>query len=199
MPITILDGVLLGITLVSAVLAMIRGFSREVLSVASWVAAGLAAYYFYPRLTPFVKNYMDSDTLAMVVAAAIIFFLVLIVVSILTMRIADFVIDSRIGPLDRTMGFLFGAARGILLMVVGVLFLNWLIPPSQQPPWVAEAKSKPFLDSLGNSLINKLPEDADGAILEGLRPSEEPAAGEVPPTDGETPQTETPEEAPSET
>ena len=44
------------------------------------------------------------------------------------MRIADFIIDSRIGALDRTLGFLFGAARGILLVVVAMLFFNWLVP-----------------------------------------------------------------------
>lgn len=185
MPITILDGILLGITLVSAVLAMIRGFSREVLSVASWVAAGIAAYLLYPELTPFIQNYVDSDTLAQIVAAAILFLLVLIVVSFVTMRIADFIIDSRIGPLDRTLGFLFGAARGILLVVVGVLFFNWLVPPEQQPIWVAEAKSKPFLDSLGTSLVNRLPEDADGAILQRIRPQETPVE-EAPGEDGAT-------------
>ena len=52
MPITLLDGILLGITLFSAVLAMVRGFSREVLAVASWIAAAAAAYFLYPLLTP---------------------------------------------------------------------------------------------------------------------------------------------------
>ena len=45
MPITLLDGVLVGFALVSAVLAMVRGFSREVLSIASWVAAAAAAAF----------------------------------------------------------------------------------------------------------------------------------------------------------
>lgn len=169
MPITILDGILIAITLFSAMLAMVRGFSREVLSVASWVAAALAAYYFYPLLVPFAQDYTTSTTVAMIGSAAAIFIVALIIVSFLTMRIADFIIDSRIGALDRTLGFVFGAARGVLLVVVGMLFFNWLIDESRQPPWVVEAKSKPLLDELGNRLVNILPDDADATILDRLR------------------------------
>ena len=85
------------------------------------------------------------------------------------MKIADFIIDSRIGALDRTLGFLFGAARGILLVVVAMLFFNWLVAPQQQPSWVTTAKSKPLLDNLGSRLVALLPEDADATILDRLR------------------------------
>lgn len=169
MPITILDGILVGVTLFSAVLAMVRGFSREVLSVASWIAAAAAAYTFYPLLVPLIMDYVSSQNIATVVSAGIIFLVALIVVSVLTMRIADFVIDSRIGALDRTLGFLFGAARGILLVAVAVLFFNWLVAGPQQPTWVANAKSKPLLDSIGEQLVNILPEDADSTILDRLK------------------------------
>ena len=120
MPITLLDGILLGITLFSAVLAMVRGFSREVLAVASWIAAAAAAYFLYPLLTPLALKYTSSDKIAMIGSAAVVFLIALIVVSYITMRIADFIIDSRIGALDRTLGFVFGAARGVLLVVVDV-------------------------------------------------------------------------------
>ncbi len=75
----------------------------------------------------------------------------------ITSRIADFIIDSRIGALDRTLGFLFGAARGILLLVVAVAFWNWLIDAKQRPDWVNNAKSKPFLDALVVKLEAVLP------------------------------------------
>ncbi|AZN72461.1 CvpA family protein [Georhizobium profundi] len=183
MPITILDGILIGITLFSAVLAMVRGFSREVLSVASWIAAAFAAFYFYPLLLPYAADYTTSNTVATIGSAAIIFLIALIIVSFITMRIADFIIDSRIGALDRTLGFVFGAARGVLLVVVGMLFLNWLIDEPRQPPWVTEAKSKPLLDQLGERLVNILPEDADATILDRLRggETEVDATGAAPP------------------
>lgn len=167
MPIEILDGILIGITLVSAMLAMIRGFSREVLAVVSWIAAAAAAFFLYPLIMPFALQYTSSETLAAIGSAAVIFLITLIVVSYITMRIADFIIDSRIGVLDRTLGFIFGAARGILIMVVAVQFLNWLIP-TDQPTWIAQAKSKPILDSLGNTLVSLLPEDADRSLIDRI-------------------------------
>lgn len=169
MPITLFDGIFIGVTLVSAMLAMVRGFSREVLAVASWIAAAAAAFFLYPYLEPYALQYTSSKSLAAIGSAAAIFLVTLIIVSYLTMRLADFIIDSRIGVLDRTLGFVFGAARGILIMVVAVVFLNWLIPETKQPTWVADAKSKPILDDLGEKLINILPEDADSSIIDSIR------------------------------
>ncbi len=184
MPITLLDGILLGITLVSAVLAMVRGFSREVLSVASWAAAAVAAFLFYKRVTPMVQPYVDSEIVAQIAAAGAIFLVTLIIVTLITMKIADFIIDSRVGALDRTLGFVFGAARGILLVVVAMSFFNWLVPPPQ-PGWISAAKSKPLLDSLSDKLKAVLPEDPEGTILNRLKPSAGTSA--EPATEGETP------------
>lgn len=181
MPITLLDVILIGITLFSAILAMVRGFSREVLSVASWAAAAAAAYFLYPTVVPLVQPYISGENVAKIAAAALVFLGTLIVVSVITMKIADFIIDSRIGPLDRTLGFLFGAARGVLLVVVGMLFFNWLAA-NNQPTWVAQAKSKPILDSLGAELLSYLPEDPD--IIEKINPLGGEASGDQTNTNG---------------
>lgn len=172
----------MGLMLVSGVLAMIRGFSREVLSVASWIAAALAAIYFYPKLAPYAAPYTaainDSQTVADIAAAAVIFVVTLIIVSLITMRIADFIVDSKIGALDRTLGFVFGAIRGALLVTVGLLFLNWLVPAQTQPGWIANAKSKPMLESIGASIVQLLPEDPEKIIMERLKPNDGGAADE---------------------
>ncbi len=158
MPITIFDGIVIGVVLFSAVLAMVRGFSREVLSIVSWGGSAAAAYYLYPLLVPYAQHYTDDARIAIAGSAAVVFLIALIVISFITMRIADFIIDSRIGALDRTLGFLFGAARGLLLLVVAVAFWNWLVDPAHRPDWVNNAKSKPFLDSLVVKLESALPE-----------------------------------------
>ncbi|WP_321345808.1 CvpA family protein [Breoghania sp.] len=169
MPITILDGILIVIMLVSAVLAMIRGFVREVLSIASWLAAAVAAYMLYDKLLPFAKQYISNDHIALGASVAAVFLLTLILVSYITMRISDFVLDSRIGALDRSLGFLFGAGRGLLLVVVAMLFFNWLVQEQKQPGWVANAKSKPLLNSIGAKIISALPEDPESEIINQLR------------------------------
>lgn len=172
MPITLLDGILVGFTLVSAMLAMVRGFSREILSIGSWAAAAAAAYFFYPAVVPYIESYVDNAQLQIAVAAAIVFFIALIIVTVITMKIADFIIDSRIGALDRTLGFLYGAARGILVVAVGLLFFSWLV--GQNPPaWIAEAKSLPLLEGIGDWLESILPDDPENSILNRISPEAE--------------------------
>jgi membrane protein required for colicin V production len=179
MPITLLDGILVGFTLVSAMLAMVRGFSREVLSVASWAAAAAAAFFFYPAVLPYLRPYIDNEQIAIAASAAAVFFVALIVVTVITMKIADFIIDSRVGALDRTLGFLYGAARGILVVAVALLFFNWLVG-ANQPTWVAEAKSRPLLDSVGQWLQGLLPDDPENSILNRLSGEDDDAGTAAP-------------------
>lgn len=169
MPIAILDIILIVVMLISAFLAMIRGFVREVLSIAAWVAAAAAAALLYPFLLPHVQPFIENDTVATGVTVAAIFLVALIVVSYITMRISDFVLDSRIGALDRTLGFVYGAARGMLLLVVAMLFLNWFLDEEQQPGWITAAKSRPILISLGDQLRNALPENADSWLIDTIK------------------------------
>jgi membrane protein required for colicin V production len=186
MPITLLDGILVGFTLVSAMLAMVRGFSREILSVISWAAAAAAAFFFYKPVLPYLTPYIDNEKIAMAAAAGIVFILALIIVSVITMKLADWIIDSRIGALDRTLGFLYGAARGILVVAVALLFFNWLAG-AKAPAWVTDAKSRPLLESIGAKLESLLPEDPENAILKKLSPNqpaaETPAAPDAPAAD----------------
>src|SRR5918998_1760974 len=180
MPFTLLDGILIFIVLVSALLAMIRGFTREVFSIASWIAAAAATYFFWEDVLPYTQRYIEEENLALGVTIAGIFFITLLVVSLITMRISDFVLDSRAGPLDRTLGFIFGAARGLILVVIAVLFLNFFIAPDRQPIWIAEAKTKPWLDNLGSDLMNRLPDDPEAEIMERLRGEEADQPGAAP-------------------
>jgi membrane protein required for colicin V production len=96
------------------------------------------------------------------------FLISLIILHLITMRIADFVVDSRIGPLDRTLGFIFGVARGALIAVVAVIFLLWLIPGGQQP-WLQDSRSLPILRNFGDSLIAMLPPDLEKQVTDILQ------------------------------
>jgi membrane protein required for colicin V production len=159
-----LDLGLIVIILVSALLSMVRGFTREVLAIGSWAAAAAAAYFFYPNLVPYVSPYIHKEPLPAVISAAVIFFVALIIVSILTVRISDAILDSKVGALDRSLGFLFGAARGFLLGVVAFAIFNWLVAEKQQPEWVKEAKTRPILMETADRVIAMLPDDAEHTI-----------------------------------
>ena len=110
MPITLLDFIVLGVILLSALLAMVRGFTREVLSIASWAAAAAATIYFLPDVRGWAQSQINLEPkiLADVIAGAGIFLVTLLLVSLVTMRLSDFILDSRIGPFDRALGFLYG-------------------------------------------------------------------------------------------
>ncbi len=167
--ITLLDGIVLVVMLVSALLAMYRGLVREIFSIASWGAAAAAAYYLQKQLLPIAKQYINNEYVALGVTLGSIFIVVLILVSYITMKISDFVLDSSFGALDRSAGFLFGAARGLLLLVVAMLFFNWFVPEGQQPKWVAASKSKPILIYLGGKLQAALPPDLAETVLSKIR------------------------------
>lgn len=169
MPITLLDLLVIGIMLISALLAMVRGFTREILSIAAWVAAAAAALVLHPYVLPYLAPYIANPTVAQLAAGAAVFIIVLIIVSFITIRISDMILDSRIGAVDRTLGFVFGGVRGLLLAIVAFLFFAWLVPDKSQPVWVQQAKSKPLLLSGGNWVMNLLPNDPESAILKRLR------------------------------
>jgi len=178
-----LDLAVLGIVLVSALLSMMRGFTREVLAIASWIAAAAAAYYFYPLVVPYLAPYIHKEIIAEAASAAIVFFVTLIIVSLFTVRMSDAILDSRIGPLDRSLGFVFGVARGFLLAVVAFAIFNWLVSEKQQPEWVQNARTRPILTETANRIVAMLPADAaqtiDGWIksrTSDLAPAFDPAA-----------------------
>ena len=179
-----LDLGVIGVILVSASLAMVRGFTREVLAIVSWAAAAAAAYYFYPLVLPYVKPYIPKDAVAMGVSAGIVFFVALVVVSIITVRISDAILDSKVGALDRSLGFVFGAARGLLLCAVAFVFFKWLVVDQAQPEWVKNAKLKPLLDVTGEKVLAMLPDDPDG-VLAKLKKSKTAAPNEEQPADDE--------------
>jgi len=169
MPITILDLILLAVMLVSGLLAMVRGFMREILSIAAWGIAAIATLYAFPRLLPTAKTYFNNDTVASVVVVAGVFLGTLVIVSVITVRISDMILDSRIGALDRTLGFLFGLARGLLIIVVAFLFFAWLVQEPQRPDWVTNAKSRVILEKAGDWLKGVLPDDPENTILKRFK------------------------------
>jgi membrane protein required for colicin V production len=169
MPVTLLDIILIGVMLISALLAMIRGFMREVLSIAAWVIAALVTLYSFSKLLPLAKTYFNNDIVAYAVVIGGTFLGTLLVVSVITVRFSDMVLDSRVGALDRTMGFLFGLARGLVIVVVAFLFFAWLVPDRSQPEWVRSAKSRVVLQGTGDWLMSMLPEDLDATISKRLK------------------------------
>lgn len=178
-----LDLGVLGIILISALLSMMRGFTREILAIGSWAAAAAAAYYFYPVVLPYATPYIHKEIVAQAVSAAVVFFVTLIVVSLFTVRLSDIILDSKIGALDRSLGFVFGAARGFLLAVVAFSIFNWLVAEKQQPEWVKTARTREPMKETADRVIALLPEDAAATIEGWIKTRNAGGAIDEPPAD----------------
>src|SRR6516164_8974089 len=153
-----LDIFLIVVMFISGMLAMVRGLIREVLSIAGWGAAAGAAFLAYAKLLPAAKAYFNNDYVAIGVTTVGAFIGTLIIVSIITVKISDKILDSRIGALDRTLGFLFGLARGLVIVVVAYIFFDWLVPEKTQPTWVTSAKSLEGIKYIGRELMAMSPD-----------------------------------------
>ena len=107
MPFQLLDLILAGIMLVSGLLALMRGFTREVLSLIAWGAAAVAAYFAIhsPELVAYASKYLQPEIVAKIAVGAAVFLIVLIIVSLISVKLSDAVVDSAAGAFDRTLGF----------------------------------------------------------------------------------------------
>lgn len=153
---------------ISAILATARGLTREVLSLATWAGSALVAIWMWQAHPDIARGYIREEIVADVATVVVSFIVTLIVLHLITIRIADFVVDSKIGPLDRTLGFVFGAVRGVLIGVVVVIFGQWLLGTSL-PAWALESRSLPVLSSLGDSLVTALPDDLEKQVTDLLQ------------------------------
>ena len=157
MPITLLDIALIAVMLISGLLAMVRGFMREIFSIIAWILAAGATLYAYSKLLPLAKQYFNNDIVAAVAVIGGVFLVTLLIVSIVTVRIQTWCSTAAVGALDRTLGFLFGLARGLVIVVVAFMFFNSLVPDRSQPEWVKGAKSRVVLTGTGQWLMSMLP------------------------------------------
>jgi membrane protein required for colicin V production len=187
------------LVLISALLATARGFTREVLSLATWAGSAAIGAYLALYQYELVRQYFADEMIGRIVLGVGAFVVALIVLHLITMSIADFVVDSRIGPLDRTLGFVFGVARGVLIAVVFVVFganlLNF-----QTQAWATESRSWPILTDLGDRLMAALPPDLEQQASQWLRrdggdadsPDENTPAGAPPDESTDLPEDATP-------
>lgn len=158
MALTFLDSAVIFIIIISALLAMLRGFSREIFSIISWLAAGLASYYGSGYLLPFFSEYISHKVIALGASAVTIFVITIFIVSMLTAKLTKLIVNSKIGPVDHILGLIYGGFRGAIIASLAFMFLNKLILPQNQPTWITDSISKPFLETASETITSLLPE-----------------------------------------
>lgn len=177
-PLTIVDFVVLGILLISGLIAAYRGFMKETLTVSAWFVAALAAVFVWPVAKPFARSLLQPELLADILALIGVFFLLLIPASFVSFRLTELVRGSHAGPLDRSLGFVFGIARGLLVVGLGYIVYSSLAPSAKQPEWVREARLLPVVKGTADVILSlgskSKKTDADAVEEEPVQESGKP-------------------------
>lgn len=166
---TLVDGVVLAVVVISAVLAYARGLVRETLSIVGWIVAGIAAFAFAPavgpliREAPYVPAFLQSCEISVLAGFAAVFAVALIVVSIFTPLLSGAVQNSALGPVDQGLGFLFGVARGVLLVVIAFVVYDQVLGGETGRGGVTEvddSRSRAIFAGVQQQLSDAVPADA---------------------------------------
>ena len=171
---TLLDFIVVAVLLLSAILALIRGFTREMFSLLGWVGAAAAAWFLLPYTEPYARQIVDDVLAARIIASVAVFIVVLFAITFLGSPVSGRVRESQFSSMDRLLGGLFGVVRGAVLIVLGYLVLVSFYPKDSQIPWMRDAISKPYLERGLRVAEGLLPE---GVIQSGRRAAEDLRTG----------------------
>ncbi|MFV0514889.1 MAG: CvpA family protein [Jhaorihella sp.] len=167
---TIIDGVVALIIVISALLAYSRGVVREILAIFGWVAAAVLAFLFAPQVEPLITEIpvlgdfiADSCELSIIAAFAAVFAVALIVMSFFTPLFSSLVQRSALGGVDQGLGFLFGVARGILLVAIA-FFVYDNVMTGQNFTIVDESRSAAVFSRMNDKIAERDPEQALGWV-----------------------------------
>tara|TARA_B100000686_G_scaffold352513_1_gene454740 strand:+ start:1670 stop:2401 length:732 start_codon:yes stop_codon:yes gene_type:complete len=155
----------------SSIFAFYRGFVREALAIAGWVGAAFVTLHFFSLGQKYSRNLIATEWLADLVAAATIFIVTLAVVWLGIHVVVSSVRRSPLNSLDRSLGFLFGAVRGVLVILVLYIVATraaWREEDST-PSWVLDAHTFDMVDNGAGIIVRFIPEDILNIPAIGLR------------------------------
>jgi membrane protein required for colicin V production len=163
---TWVDWVVVAIVGLSALLSLLRGFTREALSLLGWIAAFVMAYVFAGELASRMTGLISNITARYIAAWLLLLVGVLLLTGLISMLMAQMVRATGLGTLDRLLGTIFGFARGVIIVLVLVFLVRELLPPRDQV-WLYQAQLMPQIDALLNwamQLLEQLDTDRLSAI-----------------------------------
>lgn len=169
---TAIDGVVAAVIVLSALLAYSRGLTREIMAILGWVGAAIVAFLFAPQAEPLIKEtpylgdiLQGSCELAIIAAFSAVFAVALVVVSVFTPLLSGVVHRSWFGSIDQGLGFLFGALRGVLLVIVALIVYDRVMI-SERVAMVDDSRSARVFEAARADLEAQVPDDAPGWIVE---------------------------------
>ena len=165
LPINIFDAGVILTLLVSAFLAYMRGFVHEVLSVGGWIGAICVTFYSFPYAKLYARELISIELGADLAAGLIIFIFSLVLFSFFTRAISKRVQGSMLNVLDRALGFLFGMARGAIVICILYIGFSIVLPKEEQPRLIVRAKSMELINPGAELLREILPKNASSKAM----------------------------------
>jgi len=144
---------------------------REAMAIVGWIGAALVAFLFAAPVQPLVNDLPvvgeflgDSCELSIIAAFAVVFAAALIVASLFTPLLSSAIHRTALGGLDQGLGFLFGVARGVLLVAVAFLVYDRAVA-ANAIPMVDDSRSAKVFAQFQENLDAQVPTDAPGWIV----------------------------------
>lgn len=152
-----LDVAIIVALLVSALIGVMRGFTKEVLSLFSWGGATALSYMFLPLGREIVHPYIANPMMADGVAVFGLFIVFLIILSILANLMAGYIRETSFKGIDHSLGFGFGILRGVVFISAVELFFSTFWPRQTQSPTIQSARFIPMVRKGGDTLLQVIP------------------------------------------
>lgn len=159
---TPVDVLVVLVIVVSTLYAAVRGFVSETLSIIAWAAAAFATLYFAPNIAPYLRDRMSTPLVGTLVAYGGTFLAVLIPLSFMTYRFSQIVKNSPVSSIDRILGVVFGAARGLAVVGIAYILFCMFVPLRSQPHWIKDAHLYPLIKGSSEVLLTFVPDQNTG-------------------------------------
>jgi membrane protein required for colicin V production len=154
--VTIFDYLVIFVLIASVVIGTMRGLVKEVLSLASWIIAFVVANAYAGALAPLLPAMVPGEVLRLILAFIALFIGVRILMGLLTLALDALITAGGLSFADRGLGSLFGLARGILIVLVGVILCGMTSIPKQD--FWTHALLSPWAESGARAVKTFLPE-----------------------------------------
>jgi len=151
-----------------AITGFIRGFVQEILALAAWVFAIFAIRLLHTPVTAWLEPHLGSDSAAAVLAFALCLGIPFAVVKLVAKWAGAKSRASVLGPIDRVLGFGFGAVKGVIVIVLGfsvlVLGYDTIWGGGGRPEWITGARTYPFVNASSEALVQIIAERRRQAV-----------------------------------
>ena len=179
-----IDILVIEVIVVSAAYAGFRGLVHETFAILQWVAAGYVALRFTPLFQPLLRDYISPAWLEWIAVFAGTFLIVFIPLSIMSHRVSEQVKKSEIGPIDRTLGVVFGFGRGLVIVGFAYIAFAALVPVRDHPATLTKARLFPLIRNTSDVLRSLTPQENNGvagdvAPVDTTSPAPQPTAAKT--------------------